>query len=183
MMALLGRLGRDARGVAAVEFAMLLPVLLLFSLGTLEFGRLIMLTQKLQNGSFILADLVTRDKTIDEAEMANIFLALGTLIEPFPFEAQGTAIVTSVGTNAAGAPVVKWQRQGSGTLDAASAIGQPGGAAVLPATLTLAPGDTVIATEVFYDFEPMFDFTTSAQVVRKAAFYKPRLGTLDRVDP
>ena len=57
------RLRRDERGVSALEFALILPILVMFSAGTIEFGRLILLTQKLQNGAFILADLTARDKT------------------------------------------------------------------------------------------------------------------------
>ena len=121
-----GRLLRDRRGIAATEFALILPILVLFSAGTIEYSRLILLTQKLQSGAFILADLTARDRTLSEAQLENIFLAIDNIIQPFDFAADGRAIVTSVGVNAAKKPVVNWQRHGSGELAATSEVGTAG---------------------------------------------------------
>ena len=84
-----------------MEFALILPILVMFSAGTIEYSRLIMLTQKLQSGAFILADLTARDKTLATEQLDNIFLAIDNIIQPFDFAADGKAIVTSVGVDAA----------------------------------------------------------------------------------
>jgi hypothetical protein len=52
--------------------------------------------------------------------------------------------------------VINCQRVGSGALSAASAIGAEGDDALLPDDLDIAPGETIIAAEVFYAFEPLF---------------------------
>ena len=183
MRALLTRLRRDRRGIAATEFALILPILVMFSAGTIEYSRLILLTQKLQSGSFILADLTARDKTLTAAQLDNIFLAIDNIIQPFTFDTDGKAIVTSIGVNAANNPIVNWQRAGSGTLAATSAIGAAGGNAVLPAELTISSGETIISAEVYYAFRPLFGIGLEPRVIRRVAYYKPRLGTLDTLLP
>lgn len=186
-MAWLGRvvggIWRDRRGVAATEFALVLPILLLFSAGTIEYSRLILLTQKLQSGSFLLADLAARDRTLSEEQVQNLFLAIDNVLQPFPFAARGRAIVTSVGANAAGQPVVNWQRQGEGVVAFASTLGAEGAVAELPESLELAPGETVVAAEVFYAFEPLFGVGLAPRTLRRVAYYRPRLGTLDALRP
>jgi len=177
------RLLRDRRGIAATEFALILPILLLFSAGTIEYSRLILLTQKLQSGAFILADLTARDRTLSEEQLENIFLAINNIIQPFPFPENGVALVSSVGVNAADNPVVNWQRKGTGTLVAASTVGEQGLAAVLPEDLEIASGETIIAAEVFYAFTPLFGLGLAPRTIHRISYYKPRLGSLDSLLP
>ena len=183
-MHLFARLRRDVRGIAASEFALILPILVLFSAGTIEYSRLILLTQKLQSGSFILADLTARDKTLSTTQLDNIFLALDNIIQPFPFDVDGKAIVTSIGYDAtAKKPVVNWQRTGAGSLSATSEVGEAGKTATLPSDLTIASGETIISAEVYYQFEPLFGLGIAPRTIRKVAYYKPRLGSLDTLLP
>ena len=173
---------RDARGVAAMEFALVLPILVALAVGTVEYSRLIMLTQKLQSGSFILADLTARDRELSTEKLGHIFLAIDQVIRPFPFAEAGTSIVSSVGTDADGDPEVKWQCIGAGALDADSEIGAGAGAAAsLPDDLAIEDGEIVIAAEVFYAYEPLFGLGPDARVIRRTAYFKPRLGDLSTI--
>ena len=70
MRKFLTRLLQDRSGVSMAEFALIVPVLFVLAIGVIEAGRLILLTQKLQSGSFILADLAARDKTLSEEQLA-----------------------------------------------------------------------------------------------------------------
>lgn len=177
-MTLLARLARDTRGFSAAEFGLILPILLLFCVGTIEFSRLILITQKLQSGSFILADLTARDRTLSTEQMGNIFLALDNVVQPFEIETGGRAIVSSIGVDAADDPVVNWQCGGSGSLEAESLIGVAGGEAALPDDLTIAAGETIIAAEVYFSYQPLLDIGLEPRVIRRAAYFKPRLGDL-----
>ncbi|WP_025899434.1 TadE/TadG family type IV pilus assembly protein [Sneathiella glossodoripedis] len=51
---------KDKSAVAMTEFAMLLPLLLLLTVGSFEVGRYALLTQKLDRISATMADLVAR---------------------------------------------------------------------------------------------------------------------------
>ena len=90
---------------------------------------------------------------------------------------------TGIRVDSSGDPVINWQRSGAGTLVAASEIGAPGEVAALPAALTATEGETIIVSEVFYDFEPIFGLSASPGVFRKVAYVKPRLGTLETLLP
>jgi Flp pilus assembly pilin Flp len=174
---------RDVRGITAVEFALVLPVLVFLSVGTVEFGRMILLVQKVQNGTFVLADLAARDEEINEEQLDNMFLAVNNILEPFEFGSTGTAVVTSVTVNDDGDPMINWQRFGSGTFDTASEIGEPGEEAALPEGIPLNIGETLIVSEVFFEFEPLFGLTAAATTLRRVAYVKPRLGTLATLAP
>jgi Flp pilus assembly protein TadG len=179
----LGRLWHDLRGVSAMEFALILPILAGLAAGTIEYGRMILLSQKLQNGTFILADLAARDKTLTEEQLDSIFLAINNIIQPFAFEEEGAAIVSGIEIAANGNPIINWQRAGFGGLASDSEIGSVGGVATLPAELTFTPGETLIVSEVFYDFQPIFGLTAGPAVLRKVAYVKPRIGTLSSIAP
>ena len=60
MLRLIAAVRRDRDGVSAIEFALILPILITLAYGTIEYGRMLLLSQKLQNGTFILADLTAR---------------------------------------------------------------------------------------------------------------------------
>jgi Flp pilus assembly protein TadG len=178
MARFLQRLLGDDRGFSAAEFALVLPILLILSVGTVEYSRLILLTQKLQSGAFILADLTARDKTLSTEQLGNIFLALDQVIAPFAFETSGRAIVTSIGVDASDDPVVNWQCVGTGDLSATSELGTSGGEATLPADLTISAGETIIASEVYFAYAPLTGIGLQPRVIRRTAFFKPRLGDL-----
>jgi Flp pilus assembly protein TadG len=169
--------------VTSLEFALLLPVIAIVAAGTVEFGRLVILTQKLQNGTFILADLAARDKTLSEEQLDSIFLALNNIIQPFEFETSGAAVVSGITLDSAGDPVISWQRSGFGGLAEASRIGTVGTEADLPEVLTFTSGETLIVAEVFYDFQPIVGLTTGPHVLHQVSYVKPRLGTLASLAP
>ena len=166
-----------------MEFALILPILVLFSAGTIEYSRLILLTQKLQSGAFILADLTARDKTLSTEQLGHIFLAIDQVIRPFEFAGNGQAIVTSLGADPDDDPIVNWTCGGAGTLDVESHTRRGRrGASRFPGDLTLSHGETMIAAEVFFDFDPLFGVGLAPRIIHRFAFYKPRLGELTDLD-
>lgn len=179
----LGALRRDERGVSALEFALVLPLLVLLSAGTIEVSRLVLLTQKLQSAAFTLADLTARidgDDGSRSETLGNVFLAIDQVVQPFDFGTGGRAIVTSIASPTAdAAPSVAWQCAGSGGLAATSAIGAPAQAAALPAGLDIRKGETIVAAEVYFEFRPLFGIgLLPERRIRRVAYFKPRLGEL-----
>lgn len=170
------------RGVSAVEFALILPLLVMFSAGTIEYSRLILLTQKLQSAAFILADLSARDQELGTEKLGHIFLAIDQVIRPYQFGGNGRAFVTSIGADSDDEPVLNWQCPGAGTLEVESRIAVDGEVPELPGGIALTNGETLIAAEVFFDFDPLFDVGLGSRVIRRVAFYKPRLGDLTSLD-
>lgn len=176
-------LWQERRGVVALEFALVLPMLVLLLTGGVEFGRMLLLSQKLQNGAFILADLAAREEHLSDAKLTAIFPAISSLMEPFEFDTNAVAIVSGVQGIGDGDAEVNWQRSGGGTLAHASAVGVPGGEAAIPEALVLADKETVVVAEIFYEFQPLFELVLDPMTVHKVAYLKPRLGVLDALEP
>lgn len=175
---LLRRLGRDRRGIAAVEFALVLPVMILFSLGLAEVGRFALLTLKLQHAANTMADLASRDEELSNAAVNSMFSAMQHIVQPFDLADQGRVIVSGIGVDPGIPPTVFWQRAGAGSLSAVSDVGTEGGTATLPATLVLRDGETVIVAEAVFRYTPWLLALVPETVLRRAAFYRPRLGSL-----
>lgn len=181
MRTLLARVRACERGVSAVEFALILPILVMFSAGTIEYSRLILLTQKLQSAAFILADLSARDEALGTEQLGHIFLAIDQVIRPFEFAGNGRAYVTSIGADEDDALTLNWQCPGAGTLDIESALVSEDEVAELPGDIVLVHGETLIAAEVFFDFRPLFNVGLGSRVIHRVAYYKPRIGDLEGI--
>src|SRR5690606_16175267 len=98
MQARLVRFARDARAVAAVEFALILPPLLLLFLGTIEGSSLITVDRRVQTVSGTIGDLVARwdpdTGTIPSNTMADYITASEAII--FPYDADPMAQTVSL---------------------------------------------------------------------------------------
>lgn len=168
---------------AAVEFALVLPVITLIMLGSVELARFVILNQKLDRVAVSMADLVARAETISETELDDIFFAAGEVALPFDLGADGRVIVSSVINPDGDGPEIAWQRAGAGAYSASSELGSEGGAATLDDGLEVREGETAIVSEVFFDFEPFLsELVVSPREVYKRAYHRPRLGTLDSID-
>ncbi|OWY58885.1 pilus assembly protein TadE, partial [cyanobacterium TDX16] len=78
------RLGRDERGVSAVEFALLAPVLIAFYFGMAEFCQGFMAQKRMGHVSAMVADLVAQEDTVAIANLDDIFDIGGLIMKPFP---------------------------------------------------------------------------------------------------
>jgi Flp pilus assembly protein TadG len=174
-------LWRDKRGVAAIEFALLLPVLVVLFIGSLEVTFKIWSTQKAEKLAVTLADVVAQSQTVTMADLTELTGSVDRIMDPFPFGTNGVVIISSV-YRAQGETVAKvnWQFKTTGaTITAVSKVGTAGQNAVLPTGLVLNERENVIVAEVFYKYEPiapglMFD----ESIVYRPAYFKPRLGAL-----
>jgi hypothetical protein len=86
--------------------------------------------------------------------------------------------VTSIGGDEDDEPALNWQCGGSGDLEATSQIVDADETVTLPDDLEIREGETIIAAEVYYAFEPLFGIGLAPRVIRTVAYFKPRLGEL-----
>jgi Flp pilus assembly protein TadG len=169
------------RGMAALEFAMALPMLVLMLLGGFELARYILIVQKVDNIAHSVADIAAQAQSLTNADINDIMLAAAEIMKPYPFSTAGTVIVSSVYRDNAASPAqaVRWRRTGGGTLVRSSKIGNVSATAVLPNGLVLNDKENVLVTEVYYAYVPAVaaDVMVAGDIY-KAAIFKPRLGTL-----
>ena len=188
---LAGRFGRDRRGTVLVEFAFVAPLLVLLLLGCFDVSRLALLHQKMQRTASTVADLVGGEASLTDAALFGLMDAAEHVMQPFALGGDGVVIVSSITVTGSGGGVtatMNWQRSGidsprpsAGRLALASVYGSPGGTVTPPAGITPAAGRsiTVIAAEVWYDYQPLLmPMLESDAPLHHAAIYRPRFADL-----
>jgi Flp pilus assembly protein TadG len=151
---------RDQRGVAAIEFALVLPIVALILLGCFEVPRFVMVFQHLARTSAGVADLVAQaDEKMTINQMNDIFTAGQIMMQPFDVSTNGVIMVSSI-NNPGGAGVkITWQmKNGSYSPPGGSKLGAAGAtpSAALPAALLPGSNEEVLAAEVFFNYVPVF---------------------------
>jgi len=160
-------------GVAAVEFALILPLLLLLYLGSLELSTLIAVDKRVSTVAGATGDLVARtDTTLSQAALNDYFAAAQATMAPY--DASGLKqVVTAVYVAADGTATVKWSRGFNGGVARAT-----DSAYVLPPELTaIAPDSDVIVAEASISYTPLYGyFFNTALPLYREYFYLPRFG-------
>ena len=177
------RFAADRRGNAIVEFGLILPLLTFVFMGGLDVGQLVVANLKVYNAASSMADLVARDKTISAATLTDLFGAASQVAQPFDLDTNGKVIITSVSADVDNDPRLFWQSE-QGSFSATSVVGTViGDPATLPPTLQVDAQETIIVSEVFFHFEPIFGLLNTGTTIYHSAYYRPRLGTLREIVP
>jgi hypothetical protein len=171
---------RAKRGLAAIEFALTLPIWIALLIGSVDSAYMMILSQRVDRISYSVTDIVAQSQTAVTTNLDIVLLAAGQLMEPFTFGADGVVIITSVLKQTGKAAEICWQHPGGGSLQRGSKIGVFGVPPTLPDGFTLNDNENVIISEVYYAFKPMFinSGIFAAGDMYRAAVYKPRLNAL-----
>jgi len=167
---LFSRLGPDERGVSAVEFAMLAPVLIAFYFGLAELCQGYMAQKRMGHVASMVADLVAQEETVATANLDDIFDIGGLIMKPFPTPALKQR-VSSV-TRTAGVAKVDWSRGDGMTARAVNST------ITLPTDL-IADGESVIVSEATYDYDSPVDYFMPT-ITRFSHIYYLRPRTVDK---
>ena len=181
----LRRLKRAQDGVAALELALLLPVLILLLMGAFEVPRSVLIYQKVARTSSEIGDLVARQDVITPDQLTDLYQAADEIMTPFTFKTYGTIIISSITqADSTSAPVIAWQCSSDATLLLSSKFGKVGDKPVLPTDFTVGAGSNVIIAEVYYKYTPVFSQYVygSKKMFSPATFYdsvffRPRSAT------
>jgi Flp pilus assembly protein TadG len=155
-----GKFLKDERGVTAIEFALVLPVVVLILLGCFEVPRFVLIFQKIARTSSGVADLVAQaDEAITKRQMDDIYTAGKIMMQPNDVVANGRIYVSSINNPSGGTGVkITWQTNNGGAVATASKLGAEGSdpTGKLPAALVPATNEEVLAAEVFFNYQPIF---------------------------
>ena len=113
----LRRFLRDKRGISAVEFAMLLPLMITLYLGGVEVSQGVAADRKVTLIARTLGDLVAQATDISNAEMTNIFSATAAVLVPFD-DSEMKITVSSVKIDAQSVAKIAWSNTKNGTARA-----------------------------------------------------------------
>lgn len=162
------RFSRDKRGVSAVEFALVLPLMMTLYLGGVEVSQAITASRKVTLVSRTVSDLVSQVSSISNASMTDILSASSAIVSPFSTN-DLKVTVSCVTIDANGNATITWSDTLNGTAHAVGAT------VTLPAALDV-PSTTLIWSEAEYDYKPTIGYVITGTLPLKDQMYmRPRL--------
>jgi Flp pilus assembly protein TadG len=158
----------DCRGIAATEFAVIVPVMLVMFFGVVDLSSGVAVDRKVTLVARTLSDLTSQSTSVADSDMTNFFAASFAILTPYSSTpTQGTITELYVNPTTLQA-TVQWSK-GSAPRGVSTPV-------VIPSALAVA--DTyLIFSEVSYLFQPMVGYTvmSSAGVtLRDVAYTRPR---------
>ena len=164
----LRRFYRDRRGVAAVEFALILPIMLTIYLGGVEVGDGFAIDTRVTLVTRAVTDLATQYVTIDNSDMSTILNASTELVTPYS-SANIIVTLSEVTTDNNGNGTITWSDSLNGTARTV------GSAITLPTSLKI-KNISLILGEVSYNYTPALGYTITGTITMSDSFYMlPRL--------
>ena len=160
------RFGRDRRGVSAVEFAFIAPVMIGLYLGCVEISDGVAADRKVSLTAGALANLTAQATTISTTDMTNILDASSAIIAPY-IAANLTMTVSCLSIDANKNATVKWSVTRNGTVKS--------GSLTIPAALAVA-NTQLIYSEVSYAYTPIVGYTITGTLTLSDQMYmSPRI--------
>lgn len=167
---LLRRLRRGKSGVAAIEFAFILPAMLTMYFGLTEVTQGVMADRKLTQLNRTMSDLASQATGIDATERDNIFNASKAVL--MPFDPNGVSMVySSVVIDSSGQAKVCWsEAMNGGALATGSPVALPAGLAV--------PSTSLIMAKSVMPYTPPVGYlmTGTINIGNETIYMRPRAG-------
>jgi Flp pilus assembly protein TadG len=105
-----------ADAVAAVEFAIVVPFMLLLLVGGVELGNGMAINVKVSATAHAVADMVTQNTSLSTASMQNILTGATAIVAPYPVNNnQLTVTVSEVSSDSNGNLTLRWSKSYNGT--------------------------------------------------------------------
>lgn len=149
----------DRRGVAAIEFAFVAPLLLMTYLASMEISLAIEASKKVSRAASMVADLIAQQPTMSKAEIEAIMAIGGSLLQPYNRSGL-TITVTAIAIGNKSTPQVKvaWSRMlEKGEPKAGVAAGT---ATTVPEKLKIA-GSFLVKVESVLEYKPVIAWSDS----------------------
>jgi len=166
MIRLFRRFRRDKKGVSAVEFALIAPVLIASYFGLAEMCGAMMAERKASLIASEIGDLTAQGTTMNTAGVTDIFAVANTVMSPMPTATLNMRISSITADSTDKIFTVAWSKtQGTWTTAVSTTV---------PAGLLPANGD-IIRSEVQYTYSsPVSDFIKTPLVFNETFYLVPR---------
>lgn len=162
------RLASAREGAAAVEFALIAPILILLYIGMTDVAEAFMAERRAQHIASTIADLTAQSRSVSASNLNDYFTIGNLVMAPFPTSGLSQRI-SSVTVDSKGVPRVDWS-QATGTMSALTA----GSPVSMPPNL-LTTGQSIIEAEVSYTYSNKIAWVLpTALTFTQNAYLRPR---------
>lgn len=141
------RLARDQRGLALIEFAFVLPFMVLLFIGGFQLMDAISAYRKVGRTVRTLADLTTQNTTITQAGADEILAAARQVMTPYS-PASAVVRISQIAVDSSSRATVSWSRA------SANGTGYTLGSTVTIPPQLRAPNKYYILSEITYTYRP-----------------------------
>ncbi|MCA1451912.1 pilus assembly protein [Bradyrhizobium sp. BRP22] len=171
----------DCRGVAATEFAMIVPIMLVLFFGTVELSSAIAIKRKLTLVGRGVSDLTSQSlDSINTTGMQNAFAASGAILLPYSLTPLN-ATVSEVFIDSNKIAKIQWSQSatvamvgGSPQATLTASPRKPKDTVTVPGGL-LVPNTWLIWSEVSYTYTPTVGYVLKTDIKMKdEAYTRPR---------
>jgi Flp pilus assembly protein TadG len=171
-------LRRDSRGVAAVEFAMIVPLMLLMLFGTIDVSSGVAVKRKVTLVARTLSDLTSQSKAVHDTDVTDFFAASNGIMWPYPSAPVQATISELYIDPTTSVARVQWS-QGSSPLGSGSTVDIPSGLIGKDSSGKTLPGQYLIYSDVSYLYQPIVGYVTAKAGVTLSdtAYTRPRQST------
>ncbi|WP_338422104.1 TadE/TadG family type IV pilus assembly protein [Acetobacter sicerae] len=141
---------RAREGVAAVEFALMAPILLIMLIGGTALEEAVVVSRKVTAASHSLADVTTQYTTVAETDLALVLQASTLVLEPYPSASAKMTVSEIMVASGGGSGTVVWsQALNTDPRAVGSSVSIPSGS-----TTATSSGTYLILGEVSYNYTP-----------------------------
>lgn len=150
------RLRRDERGIAATEFAVIVPLMLTMFFGTLEMCSGVAVDRKMTLVARTLSDLTSQSISVATGDFDNFFAASNLIMWPYAAAPINASISELYINPANGKAVVQWSRKNDGSTPRTtkSIVDIPSGLVVKDASGNVLDNQYLIYSETSYLYVP-----------------------------
>jgi Flp pilus assembly protein TadG len=153
----------STRGLAAVEFAMILPVLVTMFLASFDGGRALAVYMKVRAATYALASITNQYTTIQSTDMTSIVGATSVVLAPYS-SSPIVVTISQITISSKGVATVSWSYSLNGTART------QGSSITLPTALDT-DSTYLIFAEVKYIYTPMFGYFGSGAITLSDNLY------------
>lgn len=177
----LAQFRNDHRGVAAVEFALVVPVMLTLYMGAMEASMMITMDRKVQSVAGAVGDLVARaDGTLTTAQLRDYFQASAGIMTPYTNTGVKQTI-TLVEVQSNGKNTILWSREFLNGVLTVGTTRKVNTAYPLSKQMTAIAQNNenrwVIAAEAATSYKPLYGLVFDKAIpLYRENFYTPRNG-------
>jgi Flp pilus assembly protein TadG len=177
LVAALRRIAADRRAVSAVEFALLLPLMLTLFIGGNEVSQAMTIYRKVGRTGATLGDLVTQVSTLSTADMTNILAAAAAVMAPYD-SANAKLVVSAVNYTTSSGYKVAWSVASNDTAWTCASTPP----ITIPAGL-VSDGQQLIVTRAQYVYTSLFStfmtdiWGSSSITLKDVSYLRPRVSS------